>query len=711
MGLGKAALLFLLAASMVMVTVGASSPPVNRATLTTLKNFIAAYVPGQIITSSVFINESVGGYNYTIMQLNGTGDNYIVFNATNLTINNRSFVLDLPTNFKVLTPYLVKKYYPSSNAIANLTNTLKNYQKAAQPPLSDCLHLTGLDSYTCPTSVNYTTCVQSTCQGVPVCAEVLAGVGTQSPFARGIYNFSLAYSSLNSSYASYYALAASLAPQTISTVLPQLSSIATNISTISSVLVQNPIFPTPINITAQAQQICPNYMSGGGPWYCYALGFCELTSFNATMLSNLQAQINALQSLPLTNATIENIAIQASNNGASYFEPKYIEQQSTIYNITLGPVILTYNSLLTNMSFLSLRYQNASMQASIAALQGTYASISSKGINQNYTTAKKTLQSAITNSIATYNKVKSKYVPLYMSAYNNTSLILLRELDYKVPPSYVSVLAQQQASINQQLNGMITANVAASLSSKESSINSQAMTLLPPFSIAASIKAVDGGILDSLLSSPTTPIATKIATAPLYAALISFIIGVVILAVIYLATYFRLSRKHRLNTNPTVRRAWSFLFILLFVIVLIYTYTTYAYAQGANNFLPVSGFTAASSQSNTIYIMVNQSIASSSSYTSVQQCVSALEKTLQHYGKTAYNGTFSGSSCTLPSNTAITGVSCFNYLFANGKPTIIIDQGSNSTITYSGLYGYSLYATGTAAQGNACALNAVAQVV
>ncbi len=685
----------------------------HHASLSDLKAFIAGYIPNAITSDSVFINESVNGYNYTIMQINSSGDNYIVFNMSNLSVNDQSFVLDQATNFKVLRPFLISKYFPNSTVLGSLQFNIRSYQANAQPALADCLQETGLNNFLCPAHYNTTSCIQKTCQSVPICFDALQGrvgklsVGVPLGFIGGIMNFSWNYTILNTSYNSYYSLSSNITQANIGSNLQQMSGIISTIELLNSTILQDPLFLY-TNVTKQRNN-CISYQGvQGGPWYCYSTGFCQNPNFNITLLENLQSQISAILSTPISNTSITNIAIRSANYGAQFFEPKYVAGQSATFNALMAATYPKYLSLYNNMTFLASHYQNSSLQSSIAMLAAVELAINQSGINQNFTSAGLLLNNTITNSTKTYGSAAAKYLPLYKSAYNSTSLILLRELDFQVPPTSVSALATQQSAINAKLNGRINASTAASLSAQISSISGQAHSILPPFSPGGTIKAVDGGMLNALLASPTTPVASKLAAAPTYAAAISFFIGIIILLIIYFLTYFRLQKEHKLNMNPGTQRAWMMLFVIMFILVLIYTATTYSYAAGANDFLPASGFVASATAANTIYIMANQSIAYNAS---VQQCVTALETTIKGFGKTYYYTTFNSNGCTYPGNSSITGSACVNKIYSSYDPTIIINPGSNSTIVYKGLYGDTLYVTGTAASGTACPLNAVARVV
>ncbi len=179
--------------------------------------------------------------------------------------------------------------------------------------------------------------------------------------------------------------------------------------------------------------------------------------------------------------------------------------------------------------------------------------------------------------------------------------------------------------------------------------------------------------------------------------------------IIYFLTYHNLNKKKKLNLNPNARRAWMILFAVIFILILVYGFMTYSYAQAANNFLPVSGFINSIRSSSTTFILVNSSLAND---TPTQQCVAALTATIKSYNKTVYAINMnSAGTCTLPYNKSIQGTACINAIYASNKPTIIINPGTNSSITYKGLYGDTLYVSGPVAQGSSCQLVGLARVV
>jgi len=146
------------------------------------------------------------------------------------------------------------------------------------------------------------------------------------------------------------------------------------------------------------------------------------------------------------------------------------------------------------------------------------------------------------------------------------------------------------------------------------------------------------------------------------------------------------------------------LFIVLIIIVAAASLLTYMYAQGADTFMPVSAFLNGVSGSNAIYLLVNTSIAANGS---VAQCASSVAATLALHHKTVYSLNFTGYSCT--TQTGVSGAACFNRILASGIPAILLTTG-NSTLSFKGFYGNTLYASGSALRGSSCLLSDVLRV-
>ncbi|MGC8649058.1 MAG: hypothetical protein ACP5UN_02465 [Candidatus Micrarchaeia archaeon] len=665
-------------------------------------SFIRSYIPNSIIEYSPLINITLNKNNYTIMWINGSGTSFIVFNTTN---NNYSFLLNKSTIKTVLASYLTNKYYPSNATLKNLTLLMEEYRNQAQPPLSDCLVETGIKNYQCSASLGLINCLQNTCQTVPNCGgnpkySVLAKFGSSSPFAYGILNFSIEYGELNSSYKKYFELANTINPSNFSQNIYAINNTLENISSLSSKIPDNPVFPTPTNINpASLNAQCSQYSFNNGPWYCYAVGLCEYTSFNSTLLGNIELLVSQLMNSPAYSIKLASISNASASLAYSYYEPVEASRAKAQLSSMLNASNASYNNALTKLEFLNSHYSNAIISSALFNLTSTYNTILAKSINQNIIQANELLNAEVANALAIYSKYGTPYISLYNSAQNASALIAIQELNYQYVPSSIAELAILQAALNARLNTVLNASSISSLQSSESAIYSNAKSINAPFSFSEFVKKAT--LINMLLPLINAEIPTKIAIAPYLAFIAPLILGILIIIAIYYLTYYRLSKLNKIKKSTSVKKAWIILFSILFIIVLISAGICVFYAESANSFLPISSFLSNINSSKNVYIIANSTI--NSSYYS---CISALKSTLLNMGKNVIIVNATGYNCTLNS---LKGSNCYNYLLNSGAPLIVISNG-NSSIIHKGLYGSVLYASGSAAEGSSCILNNIVKV-
>lgn len=658
------------------------------------------------VDNSTYKNLTLGKDTYIMMFLNGSQGNFTFINTTNK--ENYSLVLNFSTAYALTRPYLIAKYYPSNSTIANLTSYMKDFRASSQAPINDCLTETGLSINLCTTGDNVTTCLAKSCQQIPVCTDVLRGVGIPSPFASGIYNFSLQYLNYNYSVNSYLKFSRSINQNNVGSNLQQMQSLVSSISNLAGSIGLNPVFPPPTNISAQDESsICGQYGTSGGPWYCYAVGFCEYTSFNYTYLNASQGVLTNLLSEPITNSTIQSITQQAVKNAYYYWSPAVNITENATFNAFLKTELPKYNALVVNMSFVASHYSNATLASYLSTLLGTYNSIIAAGPSQNITAANATLSAAIANGTKIYTTASAKYLPVYYAAYNNTLAILRVQLDYQNVPYAISNLAAQQADINAQLQGQVNESQLATINSKVDLLSQQVSGISGPLSFTALVRAYDvppAQYLAAKLTTPTTPLQSVMGLTTIIMGILAFIEGIIVILIVYMLTYFRLSHKHKLNMRPGVKTAWTLLFSVLVILAAIYAFAIYAYGQNANTFVPIDGFLSTIKAAPTAYILVNSTIANNAS---VIQCVASLKNTLSGRGTTVYAVPFYNTTCVLPPSSTKSTSTCLKQIADSGLPTVIINGGANLSVVYKGAYGDTLYASTSAANGASCILNAL----
>jgi hypothetical protein len=586
----------------------------------------------------------------------------------------------------------------------------------------DCLQLTGAALYTCsPGAANVTTCVENTCNRVTNCGgagnknSLLASAGVPSQATAGIQNLSIYNAKLNSEYSAYLLASNSINESSIGTELSIMQGADANVSKYSGILSINPLLSPPANYNGT----CPS-PAGSGPFPCDAIGYCPMNTtigFNFTLLIKINAQIAALQSLPITTANINAAAKSVNSTADALEDPIEYSHEMALFNQTLSQPAAAYANVSANISALSSHYSNALLTKALASLSAAYNTIQLSGVNQNFTTANRTLSSAVANAAASYALVSAPYLKVYDTAVNNTDMILINELDYSpasVPASVLS-LAAAETAVNQQLAAQqLNYTQVAALLPTVLQISGQAKGLSQPFSWAGLVKWTYGSFINAVLAGSSQPVSSKLASAPVYAGLLDFLIGLIIVAVIYEFTYARLKKHGKLKLTPQVRRAWTIIFIVLIALAAICAYLAYSYAQQANGSLPVSGFTGFLSSQNAVFVGLT------SSDNSIAQCATVLQDALKAQGKSAYvvpmaAGGASNSSyaCTYPSigsvaGNSITGSACYNKIIAS-SPLIMLSQSINSSISYRGMYGYVLYVNGSFASGPSCPIRTMIQ--
>jgi hypothetical protein len=668
-----------------------------------LTAFLSGYMSSSAASNAVIIyNGVIGSNSYLLVQANGTT---VVVNTT----QKYNFTNSNETIYKFIDPYEVSINYPSANTIANLANGINPYIDATSSQgsgsLADCLQITGANQYTCsPGAANVTTCMQNTCDRITACgnqrnkASLLSSFGTPSIVTASIQNLSIWNAGMQSSFTKYLSASASINQTSIDNELSIMSSAIANITTYSGEMSTSALLlPLPGSTSGCTAPV---------GWPCDAIGYCPYNTtlgFNFTLLSHLQSQITALESLPLNFSSINALAISYENNAQALEAPVVYKEKMAEFDQSLSSTFNSYAALYANMSFLSSHYSNSLLLTSLKNLSDAYNTVILNGINQNITTANRSLSSSVSNALKQYAMIAPSFDKLYGMAFNNTVMITINELDYNgdVPAGTLS-LAAQQAAINEQLQSKLNSSQLSALLPAVQQINSQAKALSQPFSLDALAKWAYGGIASAMLSGSSQTIAQKEASAPVYAALLDLVVALAIVALVYEGTYARLKKKGKIHLSHTVTRVWTIIFIVLLVIALADAYSVYAYAQKANAFLPISGFIGALQSSNTVFIGLSQP------NTLLSQCAASVSSTLSSMGKTSYIVPISNFTCSYPGSNSITGQACYSKMAATA-PVMVLSNG-NSSIVYSGMYGTVLYANGTSAYGPSCMLNSIIKV-
>jgi len=394
----------------------------------------------------------------------------------------------------------------------------------------------------------------------------------------------------------------------------------------------------------------------------------------------------------------------SSRIASSFMMPIIVKQNTTQLNTFLNSSYPLYNSIVANATFLTSRLSNSTLQNVLSSFTGLFSGILSNGIYQNISVSSSTFNSALSNLTSIYKSIGSSYYPALNLSKINTALSLLKQFDYKSAPPKLSNLSSQGSSINAKLNTAITANSIAPIMAELQTLNSQINSFGGSPGLGSLTKSVDYGFVGAMVTGSSASIPAKIASAPMYAALLSFIIALVLIGIFYLATYYRLNRKRRIRKSKMVRRMWMIIFGVLLLIAILYAYITYVAAAGANGFLPASLFMSRLSHSTTAVIALNGSAQSSASAIA---CANSTKASMLANGvKNVSVISVSAYSCSVTlGGVTYNGTSCYNRILATATPMVQIEPGSGSYITYKGMYGVVLYASGNYTNGKSCALS------
>ena len=666
--------------------------------------FLDTYMQHSAINGSIYYNQTIGNNTYVAMLLPQGRNNFIIVNTSG---NSYSFVLGNSTALAVLRPVVLLRYYPNSTTLGKLNAYMLSFQQTAEPPLADCIVETGLNTGLTCTIAN--SC--QSCQVVPVCRKFIAATNnynaSTSPTTPAtptnlavvsIANFSVAYSNLNSSYNSYFSLLSKINPDNAYQSFQLLQVSVKRLSNISTALPHNPLFPVPQGFSPSNFSTCTSYVTSKAPWYCNAVGYCRAASFNSTKLYLVSALLTNLVALPLSNTSITAISENATLRGFSFLEPSLQQGLAAVIDANYG----MYNATTVNATTLLSVYYNASLLSALTALQGTFTKLVSYDFHINASTYNSMLASQFSNLSLIYIPLNAQHNTLQAIATNNTALVLQRELEYQSEPASLASLAYSQQSINDLLVSGVNSSQYAAVYAQLKSVQSGLNAIGAPTSMPALIKRIDGGIVGGILAGSNAPVPSKLSAAPLYVFLLTLAISIAVILAIYLGTYHRLKRRNRLRLHVAAKRAWVILFIVLFIVGVAFSYLTSAYAAQANAFLPIDGFTSQVASHNTLVIAFNTNAAAANQ--SIRQCAATVNDTLSDLNKTVDAIVIQNYTC-IGSNPY-----CFDQLLASGQPVIVLSQSPASSVTYKGMYGQTLYASGEAASGSSCYLNGILNV-
>ncbi len=638
-------------------------------------------VPNSIISNLKYtaINYSKNTY---IIAYNGTQPSFLI----NTTKGSYSIVLNSTQIAAIIGPSIIASSLQQINA-TYLNKAMQAYNQSSAGSLTQCIQSTGLDRATCTYANNCQSCTQ-----VPVCGGVPHGQfqsafyatgGIYGILAYGIMQLETQYGQLESNFTDYFSNVTTLSSANAGTNMPNIESSFANISTITNYIYQNPLFPPPAQATyagcSGSGALTGNVPSQNGPWYCSSLGYCEFLTYNYTLLGNIQTYLNQVQSLPITQLQVSQVALNITNNENVYVVPILGQQQQAIAGNIQNTTLKGYNSIVTGTASLLSHISNTMLQTDLATIQANYSQLTTNYVSTNLTALNKTLAKQYATLKLAYADLNATYSLAANLASNNTVSLVELQLGNKNPSAKLTALSFQQAELNSQLGTSIK-NIS-SLTRQLQSVSTQAKSISNNPSLTQGLaRAINAPIAKFLLSKFTTSYSTGLMLAPLVSLLPVLVVGIILIAAI-LVFRSNLTRKNKLAANTKTRRNWTMLLIAVGVVVLVFLIATYVVASGANTSAPISAFLGSVHSSKTVIVAIN-----GTNNTAMVACANKAAASLKAINKTTKIITISGIACNngMPLETVD---KCLAYYAANNQPVIIFTNSSQDTISAYSYYG------------------------
>ena len=575
--------------------------------------------------------------------------------------------------------------------LSALVTQMREYQASAATPLMDCYQETGLASgETCTVANNCFSCMT-----VPICSQAVAGNYT---LALGIMTFSGQYQLLNKSLNSFYSAASAANSTNAQAELSRINAAFGNISSVTRTIYENPIFPPTSNITASMYAAhCLTLSSSNLPWYCTAIGFCGNVNYNYTKLAKMQAMVNGLEALPVSDSQIRQAAANASRTEEVYVGPVISAQRKAELSQMLNASAPGYGSLVNRSAALLARVSNASLSQGLSSLKATYSNMTANYVTANLVADNRTLATEYSALSALYLEANATYSSLAGLAENNTAKILELQMG-GVAPSAVADLAFREYSLNGEL---FSGTVIASASAMKGSLAAISQGL-SSYSAGGNVllelaRAIDGPFIRAVASGLGMGYSSAVSLAPLLGAILSLIIGIALFALVLLYRS-SLHKHHKVVLNHKTMRNWTIVLAFLLVLVLAYVVLTYVLLAYASASAPFGAFSGAIASSKQLVIAVNGTPTSEE--TACASAIGAAAKSA--YGAAVTSASFTNGLCT---GAGLTGSvdDCMGAFAGEGVPVAVLTEASSAQAlgAYS-LYGTRLTVTGPASSMDSC---------
>lgn len=656
-------------------------------------NLLKGYnVSSNVISATSAMNISYSGYTYVALTNKSSGQ--FIFLA-NVSSSPYSLILNSTQIAAILRIQLINQGLKSIN-FTKLNKEMGQFENSSAGELNSCLTETGLNRGTTCTASNYC----ASCSEVPICTKVLAATG--GPFGtvgEGIMSFQVEYNNLQNAYSEFSAATSTINANNVDTNVGLIVGSFSNISSGTIAMSQNPIFPPPQNadysLCGGTGTITSNTTTTG-PWYCNSVGFCDLLTYNYTMLNVVQGTVTQIQNLPITDAQIDQVAVNISDSEESYVGPALLALKTKQLSSVLNTSLSGYNASIAAANLLLTRINNQSLSNEEAALQSNYTNLRNNYITLNISTYSANVAAELTAFNGQYDQANKTYSSLVSIAHNNTAMLLEIQLSSRNPSIQSTTLSFRQIALNSELNSRI--NNTAALAANLTALNKQAASLLGVSGsslLVEFVRSVDGPFVRVVLGAFNLPYSSAVGAAPLISLLLSLIIGLVLIALLFM-WYRTLLKNRRLAINPRIRRNWNTVFLLAGVIFIVYLLATYSLAASANSFAPESAFQSTLHGSSALLIVLNGTESNAT-----VNCSNQLQSAATSAGKTVQVLKMLNSTCLTSSGTGIVN-NCLNSYASKDTPVIVLTQANASIVSVYSYYGTIMYVSGTSSFMNSC---------
>ncbi len=657
-------------AIMFMGTVGAASTP-STSSLTLLHQYS---VPNSIITHLTQANLTYNGLSYVALYNNG---------ALAFVINgsDSSFVTGTGNIYNVIQAYTVNQSYSKVN-FTQIGAQMHAYEASSAGPLADCMMETGLSGGATCTLSN----ICESCRTVPVCSKVLSAVGgPTTPFGYGLMQFENNATVLDNAFANFYSYINNVNIGNAATLLPAMSAEAQNISDITSSLGENPIFPPPQTAdfqlcTGAGSGFTSNIpLSGGVPWYCNAVGFCQYLTYNTTLINGINTELTNAGSSSITKQGIESVASAANTTEATYITPVIVKEKGTVLSGILNTTLYGYSGIVNGSKTLLSHISNATLSSELSRLEGNYSTLTKNYASINLTSYNSILAGQFSNVSKLYSFLNSSYSALSSTAQNNTNDITNLELKSKTENPTLASLAFRQILINKELSGSIgnTTQLSQQLNAVRLALNGMGINENP---VSALSRYVGGHIAVSVAGLLHLSYDSNVAFAPWFASMPALILFIISLLLLLHALFpgKAVSQSMLLKGNAKKSSNKGKLVVFAFV-MLLYLILSLALSSTNNSSVTASTVSHAITSSNTIVIALNGTQTSG-----MLSCASSISAHLMGMNKTVIRTTINGIKCV--SNGSIeTTSACLNGYVHSGTPVVML---TNSSVNRANMYSF-----------------------